>query len=121
VVAVVLGWHASGGPADPSDSSEHLSRTTAVVDSAVLVFREGLETILVLAAVTASFLGGNRVYRKPVAVGGAIALLASVATWFVAVWFIGLFGDGGLDVQAATGIPAIIVLLVVMNWFFHKV
>jgi high-affinity iron transporter len=121
VVAVVLGWHASGGPADPSDSSEHLSRTTAVIDSAVLVFREGLETILVLAAITASFLGGNAVYRRPVAIGGAIALLASVGTWFVAVWFIGLFGDGGLDVQAATGIPAILVLLVVMNWFFHKV
>ena len=122
VVAVVLGWHASGGPADPSDPSEHLSRTTAVVDSAVLVFREGLETILVLAAVTASFLGGNRVYRKPVAdrrrrsrcsrrsprgssPSGSSGCSATVA----------------LDVQAATGMPAIIVLLVVMNWFFHKV
>lgn len=121
VVAVMLGWHASGGPADPSEAGRHLSRTTAVVDSAVLVFREGLETILVLAAVTASFLGGNRVYRRPVAAGGVLALVASVLTWFVAVWFIGLFGDGGLDVQAATGIPAILVLLVVMNWFFHKV
>jgi high-affinity iron transporter len=121
VVAVVLGWHASGGPPDPSAAGVHMSRTTAVVDSAVLVFREGLETILVLAAVTASFLGGNRVYRRPVAIGGVLALLASVATWFVAVWFIGLFGDGGLDVQAATGIPAVVVLLVVMNWFFHKI
>jgi high-affinity iron transporter len=118
---VVLGWHAHGGPADPSDAGAHLSRTTAVIDSAVLVFREGLETILVLAAITASFLGGNAIYRRPVAIGGAVALVASVATWFVAVWFIGLFGDGGLDVQAATGIPAILVLLVVMNWFFHKV
>jgi high-affinity iron transporter len=121
VTAVVLGWHAHGGPADPSDAGAHLSRTTAVIDSAVLVFREGLETILVLAAITASFLGGNAIYRRPVAIGGAVALVASVATWFVAVWFIGLFGDGGLDVQAATGIPAILVLLVVMNWFFHKV
>jgi high-affinity iron transporter len=121
VVGVVLGWHASGGPPDPTAAGAHMSRTTAVIDSAVLVFREGLETILVLAAVTASFLGGNRVYRRPVAVGGVVALLASVGTWFVAVWFIGLFGDGGLDVQAATGIPAIVVLLVVMNWFFHKV
>jgi high-affinity iron transporter len=121
VVAVVLGWHAHGGPADPTETGAHLSRTTAVIDSAVLVFREGLETILVLAAITASFLGGNRVYRRPVAIGGAIALVGSVGTWFVAVWFIGLFGDGGLDVQAATGIPAILVLLVVMNWFFHKV
>ena len=30
-------------------------------------------------------------------------------------------GGSGLGLQAATGIPAIIVLLVVMNWFFHKV
>jgi high-affinity iron transporter len=121
VIAVVLGWHASGGPADPTDPAGHMSRTTAVIDSAVLVFREGLETILVLAAVTASFLGGNRVYRRPVAAGAGLAIAASVVTWFVAVWLIGLFGDGGLDVQAATGIPAILVLLVVMNWFFHKV
>jgi high-affinity iron transporter len=121
VVAVVLGWHASGGPADPADPAAQMSRTTAVIDSAVLVFREGLETILVLAAVTASLLGGNRVHRRPVAAGAALAVAASVVTWFIAVWFIGLFGDGGLDVQAATGIPAILVLLVVMNWFFHKV
>jgi high-affinity iron transporter len=56
-----------------------------------------------------------------VAAGAGVAIAASVVTWFVAVWFIGLFGDGGLDVQAATGIPAILVLLLVMNWFFHKV
>jgi high-affinity iron transporter len=74
----------------------------------------------VLAAITASFLGSNRAYRKPVAVGGGLALLAAVGTWFVAVWFIGMFGGSGLAVQAATGIPAIIVLLVVMNWFFHR-
>ncbi|HVW18712.1 MAG TPA: FTR1 family protein [Solirubrobacteraceae bacterium] len=123
VVAVVLGWNAAGGTVDPTGLApgQQMSRTTAVVNSAVLVFREGLETILVLAAVTASFLGANRVYRRPVAAGGVAALLASVATWFVAVWFIGLFGDGGLTVQAATGVPAIVVLLVVMNWFFHKV
>jgi high-affinity iron transporter len=120
VTAVLLGWHAHGGTPDPSQQP-HMSQTSAVIDSAVLVFREGLETILVLAAITASFLGGNRGYRKPVAVGGGLALAASVATWFLAVWFIGMFGHGGLSVQAATGIPAILVLLVVMNWFFHRV
>jgi high-affinity iron transporter len=120
VTAVILGWHARGGTPDPTQASNHVSRTSAVLDSGVLVFREGLETILVLAAITASFLGSNRAYRKPVAVGGGLALLAAVGTWFVAVWFIGMFGGGGLAVQAATGIPAIIVLLVVMNWFFHK-
>jgi len=120
VTGVILGWHARGGTPDPTDPSNHVGRTSAVLDSGVLVFREGLETILVLAAITASFLGSNRAYRKPVAVGGGLALLAAVGTWFVAVWFIGMFGGSGLAVQAATGIPAIIVLLVVMNWFFHK-
>jgi high-affinity iron transporter len=45
-----------------------------VLDSATLAFREGLETILVLAAITASLLGANRVYRRPVAAGGGAAL-----------------------------------------------
>ena len=53
--------------------------------------------------------------------GAALALVASVATWFVAIEVIGALGGGGLDVQAATGLLAIAVLLVVMNWFFHKV
>jgi high-affinity iron transporter len=39
----------------------------------------------------------------------------------VAIWVINLFGGRGLGLKAATGIPAVIVLLVVMNWFFHKV
>jgi len=121
VTAVILGWHSSGGTSDPSNPANHMSRTTAVINSAILVFREGLETILVLAAVMASFLGANKVYRRPVAAGGAAALAATIATWFAAVWLIGQLGGRGLDLQAATGLPAIIVLLVVMNWFFHRV
>jgi high-affinity iron transporter len=122
-VVVVLGWHSSGGTVNPgvASNARHMSRTTAVINSAILVFREGLETILVLAAITASFRGANSVYKRPVAVGGAIGLLATVGTWFAAIAIIGLFGGSGLSLQAATGIPAIIVLLVVMNWFFHKV
>ncbi len=111
VAAVILGWHAHGGTPNPAEAGDRMSPTSAVIDSGVLVFREGLETILVLAAITASFLGANRAYRKPVAVGGGLALLAAVGTWFLAVWFIGMFGGDGLAVQAATGIPAIIVLL----------
>jgi high-affinity iron transporter len=44
------------------------------------VFREGLETILVLAAIMASFLGANRVYPRPVAAGGGLAIAAGVLT-----------------------------------------
>jgi high-affinity iron transporter len=123
VAIVVLGWHASGGTTDPTalPPGHRLSHTTVVINSAILVLREGLETILVLAAVTASFLGANRAYRRPVAYGGATAILASIATWFFVVWLIGQFHGGEFDVQAATGLPSLIVLLIVMNWFFHKV
>jgi len=121
VLAVILGWHSSGGTPDPSVPGNHMSRTSAVINSAILVFREGLETILVLAAVTASFRGSNSEYRRPVAIGGGIGLAATVGTWFAAIWLIGSLGGSGLNVQAATGIPAIIVLLIVMNWFFHRV
>jgi high-affinity iron transporter len=123
VTAVILGWHARGGTADPTalGHGEHMGRTTAVVDSAILVFREGLETILVLAAITAGFRGSHQGYRRPVGIGGGLALLATLATWFLAEWVIGAFGGRGLDVQAATGLPAIVVLLVVMNWFFHRI
>ncbi len=123
VTVVVLGWHAKGGTANPAEvpAGHRLSRTTVVLDSAILVFREGLETILVLAAVMASFLGGNRVYRRPVATGGAAAIAAGIATWFAVIWLIGRFHGGEFDVQAATGLPSLIVLLIVMNWFFHKV
>ena len=123
VVVVVLGWHAQGGTPNPTalPPGRSLSHTTVVIDSAILVFREGLETILVLAAVTASFLGDNRVYRRPVAAGSGLALAAGIATWFFVAWLIGRFHGSELDIQAATGIPALIVLLIVMNWFFHKV
>ncbi len=120
VTAVLLAWHSHGGTPDPATAATHMSPTAAVINSAILVFREGLETILVLAAVTASFLGANRIYRRPVAAGGLAGLAATVATWFAAAWLIGLLGVSGLDLQAATGLPAILVLLLVMNWFFHR-
>jgi high-affinity iron transporter len=123
VSAVVLGWHARGGTQDPTalPPGHRLSHTTVVINSAILVLREGLETILVLAAVMASFLGANKVYRRPVALGSTAAIGVGIATWFLVVWFIGQFHGGEFDVQAATGLPSLIVLLIVMNWFFHKV
>src|ERR1700729_1807664 len=59
VAIVVISWHARGGTADPTDlpAGDRLSHTSVVVDSAILVFREGLETILVLAAGMGRFLG----------------------------------------------------------------
>ena len=89
----------------------------------VLVFREGLECILVLAAIMASLIGQHRTYRRPIVAGAGVALVAAIATWRVVVLILDDLSGSlpALDVQAATGLLAVIVLLVVMNWFFHKV
>jgi len=70
---------------------------------------------------TASFVGTSARLRRPVAAGAGVGLAASVATWFLAILLIGALGGPGLDVQAGTGLLAVAVLLVVMNWFFHKI
>ncbi len=117
---VVQGIVASGNP-DPV--APHTSSGVAVLDIGVLVFREGLECILVLSAITASMMGKNRSYQRPIAAGAGVGLLATIATWFIAVGIISDLTQSlpALDVQAGTGLLAIIVLLIVMNWFFHKV
>src|SRR5213079_3569429 len=99
------------------------SPTVAFLDIGILVFREGLECILVLAAITASMTGAKRSHRRPVALGAGLAFVASLITWFVAVQIVGSLSDNmnALDLQAATGLLAVIVLLVIMNWFFHKI
>src|ERR1700730_13661555 len=62
---------ACAGHVDPKASQA--SRTAAVLDIAILVFREGLECILVLAAITASLTGSEEWYQRPVTVGAGIA------------------------------------------------
>ena len=92
-----------------------------VLNTGILVFREGLEAVLVLAALTASLSRTNDGYWKPIALGSLFSFAASVATWFVVVGLIDSINAPALHVQAATGLLAIIVLLVIMNWFFHRI
>ena len=118
VVATLVGGliYASQGPADPTAATNN-SHGVVVANSAIIVFREGLEAVLIFAAVTASLRG----LRRPVAVGAGVAFGATVATWFVAQAILGQFSRYADEAQAVTGLVAIAVLLVVMNWFFHKV
>src|SRR4051794_31845779 len=110
---------ASTGPADPTEVKT--SHGTAVVNSAIIVFREGLEAVLIFAAITASFLGANRRRRRPVVAGAAVAFGAAVVTWFVAQALLGVASPLGPKLEAITGFLAIVVLLIVLNWFVHKV
>src|ERR1700710_2047641 len=57
---------ASTGPTDPTESLHRQSHGTVVFNASMIVFREGLEAVLIFAAVTASFIGENRSKRRPV-------------------------------------------------------
>jgi high-affinity iron transporter len=121
-VAAVLIWQgivAAGNP-NPTTTTPF---PVAALDIAVLVSREGLECILVLAALVAGLKGKNYGYMRPIQLGASLGFCAGVASWFVAITVVGnlMVSYGALAVQAATGMFAVIVLLVVMNWFFHGV
>jgi high-affinity iron transporter len=122
-IAAVLVWQGVTSAGNPDPTAPQTSAASATVDIAVLVFREGLECILVLTALTASMIGTNEVYRRPIGVGVGLGFLATLATWFVATRIVSDLSESisALNLQAATGLVAVIVLLVVMNWFFHKV
>src|SRR5437016_6408395 len=122
-VVTMLVWQGVTAHGAPDPTRPNTSPTVAFLDIGVLVFREGLECILVLAAITASMTGAKRVHRQPVALGAGVALIASVITWMIAVRIVGSLSENisALDLQAATGLLAVIVLLVIMNWFFPKI
>jgi high-affinity iron transporter len=58
-----------------------------------------------------------------VAWGALLAFLATLVTWMIAVRIMSALSDNvsALNLQAATGLLAVVVLLVIMNWFFHKI
>src|SRR3989442_10382213 len=119
----MLVWQGVTAQGAPDPMRPNTSPTVAFLDIGILVFREGLECILVLAAVTASMTGAKRGHRRPVALGAGLAFIASLITWLIAVRIVGSLSNNmsALDLQAATGLLAVIVLLVIMNWFFHKI
>jgi high-affinity iron transporter len=123
LVAALLIWQALTAAGSPDPTLPHTGRPQAILDIAVLVFREGLECVLVLSAITAGLMGTNQRYRLPIGLGAGVGALATLLTWFIAVAVLDdlTHSLSVLAVQAWTGLLAIVVLLVVMNWFFHKV
>jgi high-affinity iron transporter len=97
------------------------SRTSVIVNSAIIVFREGLEAVLILAALMASMVGAQRRYRRPLLAGVGLALVASVVTWIVAQTVLGSLAGWGERLEAVVSLVAIGVLLLILNWFYHRV
>ena len=91
-------------------------------NAAIIVFREGLEAVLILASLMGSLkLGEQRKYRKPLWWGAAGAFAASVLTWLLARGLLSSLARYGERLEAVVSLIAIGVLLLITNWFFHKV
>ncbi|MEA2455838.1 MAG: high-affinity iron transporter, partial [Thermoleophilaceae bacterium] len=100
---------------------EGATAATAVTNAAVIVFREGLEAVLILAAVMASLTGAARVQRRPMLFGALLALVGTAVTFILARTVLTELARYGEKLEAVVGLVAIAVLLLVLNWFFHKV
>lgn len=123
LIAALLVWQGVTSAGTPDPTAPQTSPLVAVLDIAALVFREGIECVVILTAITASLRGANQFYRKPIGVGVVVGIIVTLITWFIAI---NLIDDlttvvPALALQAWTGLLAVIVLLIVMNWFFHKV
>ncbi|HEX2621236.1 MAG TPA: FTR1 family protein, partial [Phototrophicaceae bacterium] len=91
-------------------------------NAAVIVFREGLEAVLILASLLASLrTAEDRRYRRPIVIGAALAFVASGITWWLASQLLLSLMQYGERLEAVVSLIAIGVLLLITNWFFHKV
>ncbi len=97
------------------------STSAVVANTAVIVFREGLEAVLILAVLTAGMVGAERRLRRPMFTGAWVALVASGITWVIAQTVLGSLNRHGEQLEAIVGLVAIAVLLLILNWFFHRV
>jgi high-affinity iron transporter len=69
----------------------------------------------------AGMTGAQAALRRPLLAGAGAAFLASVATWGIAQTVLGSLSRYGEKLEAIVSVVAIAVLLVILNWFYHRV
>jgi high-affinity iron transporter len=98
------------------------SPVAAFVNALVIVFREGLEAVLILAALLGSLKApAVRHLRRPLWMGALASFGATIVTFVVMRSILNAFAVFGERLEAVVSVIAVAVLLVIMNWFFHNV
>lgn len=111
------------------DESERLVSGTGVLAPAIafstsfsIIFREGLESALIIGAIlTYLEASRNERFKKHVYYGIVLAFAGTAATWFVAQYIIELSGASRELIEAIAGISAVAVLFWVSFWILNKV
>ncbi len=111
------------------DESERLVSGTGAVAPTIafsssfsIIFREGLESALILGAIL-TYLEASRNdrFKKHVYLGILLAVVLTVVTWLVAEFLIELSGAGREMIEAIAGVSAVAVLFWVSFWVLNKI
>jgi high-affinity iron transporter len=111
------------------DESERLVSGTGIIAPTIafstsfsLIFREGLESALIIGAIL-TYLEASRNdrFKKHVYYGIIIAAGATAVTWFMAQYIIELSGASRELIEAIAGISAVAVLFWVSFWVLNKI
>lgn len=111
------------------DESERLVSGTGIIAPTIafstsfsLIFREGLESALIIGAIL-TYLEASRNdrFKKHVYYGIIIAAGATAVTWFIAQYIIELSGASRELIEAIAGISAVAVLFWVSFWVLNKI
>lgn len=98
-----------------------LTPAVAFTSSFVILLREGLEAILLLAVIVAFLIKtGRRDALKYIHLGWVTALLLGVATWAVAAYVVDISGAGRELTEGITALLAAAILLYVGFWLHNK-
>ena len=111
------------------DESERLVSGTGIIAPALafstsfsIIFREGLESALIIGAIL-TYLEASRNdrYKKHVYLGIVISVGATFLTWFVAEFLIEISGASRDIIEAIAGVSAVAVLFWVSFWILNKI
>jgi high-affinity iron transporter len=102
-------------------SSGSLAAGPAFVSAFVIVLREGLEAVLVVAAILALLVrAGRRDAWPAVHAGWSLALLLGALTWAAAVYVVTISGATREVTEGVTALVATVILLWVGFWMHDK-
>jgi high-affinity iron transporter len=98
-----------------------VSPTTVGFTAFSIVGREGLEAVVILAALLAGLRGERHApTRKGIWLGAWLAIVVTIITFWLSRTVIQSLSRFGEKLEAVVSILAVIILLIVTNWVFHR-
>ncbi len=86
-----------------------------------ILFREGLEAVLLIAILLSALAAGTvRGYQRPLGLGVGAAVVASAVMWVAATWLIDIAPLSRELLEAVTTLLAVIVLILVSFWLVSR-